>query len=121
MINNTKTWKPAFLPRGKKSIKIKWLFHRKSNSERNVIRHHAGLVSKGFTYVQGLQYGYSVATASYYTFHRFLPYLAILRKFTSLNMDVNNAFLNGKLTEELYLKVPQGFYMGYKECDCFLL
>lgn len=121
MIKMMGTWKPAFLPKGKKTVKTKWVFHRKVDSEGNVTRHRARLVAKGFSQTKGMDYDEVFAPVAKYTSLRFLLALKVLKNYSVLQLDVKNAFLNGILSEEIYLEVPHGVDLDKKSGNCFRL
>uniref|UniRef100_A0A2N9FB11 Integrase catalytic domain-containing protein n=1 Tax=Fagus sylvatica TaxID=28930 RepID=A0A2N9FB11_FAGSY len=82
----TGTWDLVDLPAGKSAIGCKWVYKIKTRSDGTVDRYKARLVAKGFTQEYGIDYE-----------ETFAP------------MDVKNAFLNGELTEEVYMQLPPGF------------
>ncbi|GKV44024.1 hypothetical protein SLEP1_g51255 [Rubroshorea leprosula] len=90
-------------------ISCKWVFRVKRNKEGRVERFKARLVAKGFH--QRLDFDY---------FNTFRPIikpvtirvvlsLAITQKWSIRQLDVNNAFLHGKLEEDLFMAQPPGF------------
>ena len=108
MIEKMGMWEPAFLPDGMKAVKTKWVFNRKMDDNGNVIKHRARLVAKGYSQTAGIDYDEVFAPVTKYTSLRYLLALKVLRKYTVLQLDVKNAFLNGTLTEEIYREIPSG-------------
>ena len=121
MIRKLKAWVPAFLPKGKKAIKSKWVFSRKYDAQGNVTRYRARLCPKGFTQVPGVDFTDVFAPVLRYTTLRTLMALKAVKKYHMKQVDVINAFLNGSLDEELFLELPEGVEINKQHGDCFLL
>jgi len=67
------------------------------------------LVAQGFTQIEGLDFGKTYApVARLESIWIFLAYAAHL-DFKLYQMDVKSAFLNGPLTELVYVEQPSGF------------
>lgn len=47
--------------------------------------------------------------------------LSVVRKYLIMKLDVNNEFLNGKLTRDLYPNLLKGMNLAEKEVGCFTL
>ena len=50
------TWKLCNLPKNKKSVRCKWVYKVKYNSDGTIERYKARLVAKGYTQTQGIDY-----------------------------------------------------------------
>ena len=72
-------------------------------------RYKARLVAKGFTRTYGLDYEETFAPLARLPTVRTLIALAALRQWKLFQMDVKNAFLNGDLSEEVYMQPPPGY------------
>lgn len=48
LIEKNKTWELVYLPQGKKSIGVRWVYKVKENPKGKVIKHKARLKKKGF-------------------------------------------------------------------------
>jgi hypothetical protein len=55
-LEETKTWELVDLPEGHKPIGCKWVFNRKRNENRKIVRYKARLVAQGFTQKPGVDY-----------------------------------------------------------------
>lgn len=67
------------------------------------MKYKAKLVAKGYRQVQGFDFQEKSVTV------RVILTLAISRKWHITQLDMNNAFLNGLLEEEVYMQQPRGF------------
>ncbi|MCO5552083.1 hypothetical protein L7F22_005593 [Adiantum nelumboides] len=109
------TWNLCPLPHNKKAIGCKWLYKLKFNKEGKVDRYKARLVAKGFAQQHGLDYDETYAPVAKMSSIRLLISLASIFKWKLKQMDVNNAFLNGLLEEEVYMQHPRDMVLQGKK------
>ncbi|GKV19316.1 hypothetical protein SLEP1_g29596 [Rubroshorea leprosula] len=76
----------------------------KTQSDGFVECYKARLVAKGFTQEYGIDYEETFALVSHLTSVRSLLVIAAMWRWKLFQMDVKNAFLNGDLEEEVYVK-----------------
>ena len=100
------TWKLLDLPKGKQPVGCKWIFTVKYKSDGRVERYKTRLVAKGFTQAYGIDYQETFAHGAKLHTMRVLLSLAVNLDWTLQQLDVKNAFLNGDLENEVYMKIP---------------
>ncbi|GKV53176.1 hypothetical protein SLEP1_g59714, partial [Rubroshorea leprosula] len=109
-LENTRTWDLVDLPAEKSLIGCKWVYKIKTRSDGSVERYKARLVAKGFTQEYGIDYEETFAPIARLTSVRSLLAIAAIRRWKLFQMNVKNAFLNGDLEEEVYMKPPPGLH-----------
>lgn len=82
----------------------KWVFRVKYNQDGSVQRHKARLVAKGFQQTPGLDYFETFSPVVKPSTIRVIFTLAITHHWDIQQVDINNAFLNGELQEEVFMK-----------------
>ncbi|GKD92844.1 copia protein, partial [Tanacetum coccineum] len=96
-------WTLVELPTGKRSIGTKWVFRNKKDERGIVIKNKARLVTQGYTQEEGIDYDEVFAPiARIEAIKLFLAYSSF-KDFVVYQMDVNSAFLYGKIEEEVYV------------------
>lgn len=103
------TWTLVDLPVGRKTIKTKWVFKLKKDTNGEVVRYKARLVAKGCSQRYGIDYEETFSPVARYGSIRYLLALAAKNGFGINQMDAVTAFLQGDLNEEIYTDQPQGF------------
>ncbi|GKV48371.1 hypothetical protein SLEP1_g55195 [Rubroshorea leprosula] len=107
-LEKTSTWDLVDLPTDKTLVGCKWVYKIKTHYDGSVERYKARLVAKGFTKEYGINYEETFAPIARLTTVCTLLAIAAVRKWKLFQMDVKNAFLNGDLEYEVYMKLPPG-------------
>ena len=75
----------------------------------NVHIYKAWLVAKGFRQVQGVDYDETFSPVAMLKSLRIILSIAAYFDYEIWQMDVKTTFLNGNLTEDVYIMQPEGF------------
>ena len=110
-LSKNHTWDLVTLPPGKSVVGCKWIYEIKTRSDGSIERYRARLVAKGFTEEYGIDYEETFAPIACISFVRALLTVAGASKWDIFQMDVKNTFLNGDLSEEVYMQPPPGLFV----------
>ncbi|KAE8693687.1 hypothetical protein F3Y22_tig00110794pilonHSYRG00085 [Hibiscus syriacus] len=103
------TWTLTTLPEDQTVVGCKWLFKVKSNSDGSVQRYKARLVAKGFSQIPGYDFKETFSPVIRFSTFNTILAIAVNNGWTLRHIDINNAFLNGDLLEDVYMQQPSGF------------
>nr|GFC44071.1 ribonuclease H-like domain-containing protein [Tanacetum cinerariifolium] len=103
------TWILVPKPAGVNMVRSMWLFKHKFHANGTFSHYKARLVANGSSQQQGIDvddtFSPVVKPATICT----VLSLAVSRKWPIHQLDVKNAFLNGNLSETVYMHQPPGF------------
>jgi hypothetical protein len=120
-LDKNEAWDLVELPTGRNPIGNKWLFKNTLNAKGKVEKYKAGLVEKGYSQVEGIDFGEIFSHVAKLTSIRFMLFVVAAFDFEIEQMDVKTSFLHGNLEEEIYMKQLEGYAMkGKKELICKL-
>jgi hypothetical protein len=102
-------WEPVERPKNHNVIGTKWVFHNKHNEDGLVVRNKARLVAQGYTQIEGLDFSATFAPVSRLEAIRILLAYACAHNIKLYQMDVKSAFLNGKISELVYVEQSPDF------------
>ena len=98
-----------------KLVKCKWVFKCKCGENGMVQRYKARLVAQGYSQRPGIDYDETFAPVVRFESIRSVIALAAHKNMKVHQMDIKAAFLNGELTEEVFMCQPEGFKQKGKE------
>lgn len=109
LVEENRTWEVSDLLDKQKAIGLKWVFKVKKDPEGRIVKHKARLVAKGYAQQQGVDFDEVFAPIVRLETVRVLLALAAQGGWEVYHMDVKSAFLNGDLSEIVYVQQPSGF------------
>nr|GEY98523.1 copia protein [Tanacetum cinerariifolium] len=99
-------------------IETKWVFRNKLDENVIISRNKARLVAQGYNQQKGIDYDETYAPITRLESIRILLAYACDLDFMLFQMDVKSAFLNGFISEEVYVAQPLGF-IDFEKPDYF--
>jgi hypothetical protein len=90
-------------------IGTKWVFKSKQREDGEVVRNKTRIVTQGFSQMEGLDFGETFAPVAHLEAIKILLAFAVSKRFKFYQMNMNNAFLNGVMQEEVLVRQPPGF------------
>jgi hypothetical protein len=102
------TWELVPRPAHAPVMGNKWVYRIKYNADGSVLKYKARLVGKGYTQVQGQNYNETYAPVPPMRVMRFMFAHSARYNHELENVDVETAFLNGDIEEEVYMMQPEG-------------
>jgi len=124
-IRKNKTWRLTDRPVGRRVLKGKWVFKVKEGLDKvgnNTTRDKAHLCFMGNRQIKGLNFNETLAPVAKFTTIRCILAMTAANGCELHRMDVNTAFLNGDLDEEVYMEQPNGYVdPTYPDKVCRLL
>nr|GEW99796.1 hypothetical protein [Tanacetum cinerariifolium] len=108
LICRNEVWDLVDLPPNGKTIGSKWLFKKKIDMDEAVHTYKARLVANGYTQTLRIDYEETFSPIADIRAIRILIAIAAFSDHEIWQMDVKTAFLNGYLSEEVYMEQPEG-------------
>jgi hypothetical protein len=106
------------VPSGEKIVPCKWVFRYKRNPAGQVIKCKARICLRG-DLMTGDEESY--APVSSWSSIRVFLVLSMMLNWVTISVDWNNAFIQAKLKEPMYMSTPRGFYNQYGKNGCLRL
>lgn len=107
-LEQNNTWSVVERDNNMHALSSKWVFSRKFLPSGEIDRFKARLVIRGFTQRPGLDYSETFAPVVHLESIRILFALITHYKLETIQFDIQTAFLNGQLDEEIYVQAPEG-------------
>ncbi|CAL5403117.1 unnamed protein product [Camellia sinensis] len=120
-IEENNTWELINLPKGHKSIGVKWVYKTKLNAQSKIEKYKARLVAKGYKQQLGIDYNEVFAPVARHDTIRLVIALAAQKSWPIFQLDVKSAFLHGDLQEEVYVDQPPGYVCQGNETKVYKL
>ena len=86
-----------------------WVSKTKFAADGSPLKYKARLVAEGYSHVHGIDYNETFAPVAKMDSIRLALAIAASKQWELHHMDVKCDFLNGDLTEYIYIQKPQGF------------
>jgi hypothetical protein len=109
------TWVLVQKPKDCNVVGCRWVLGIKRHADGSNERYKARLCAQGFTQEYGVDFEETYSPVAHFNSIRLFIAIAVWMKMEVEQMDVNTAFLNGDLEEEIYMKQPPGFEVKGKE------
>lgn len=107
------TWKLVPKPPDSNLVGCRWLFRVKCHTDGTVDKFKARLVAIGFNSILGVDYTETFSPVVKPTTIRLILSLALSNNWPLKQIDVNNAFLHGQLTEKVFMMQPAGLSISH--------
>ncbi len=108
-VDSNHTWKATVLPAGRKALKSKWVFKIKKDHLGREIKKKSRLTVKGYVQKEGVDYWETYSPVAKLISVRIFFAIAARLNMHLYQLDVNNAFLNAELKEDIFMEVPEGY------------
>ncbi|KAI3714876.1 hypothetical protein L6452_21836 [Arctium lappa] len=108
-----KVWNLVPRPYDKTVIGTKWVYRNKLDENGIVTRNKARLVAQGYRQEEGMDYDETFALVAWFEEIRLFLAYAVHKDFKVYQMDVKLTFLNGKLSEEVYVEQLPVHYINH--------
>ena len=105
---NNKTWELVPFSEGMNVVSNKWVFRTKYKADGTLDKFKARLVA-GFQQTVGVGFFKTYSPVFKESTIRVIFILAVTFGRAIQQIDVNNAFLNGDLQEQVFMEQPKGF------------
>ncbi|KAG8473296.1 hypothetical protein CXB51_035427 [Gossypium anomalum] len=115
-LHKNKTWDLVKLPKGKKTVRCKWVFKKKEGTPGvEEPKYKARLVAKGYSQVPGVDFTDVFSPVVKHSSIRALLGIVAMHDLELEQLDVKTTFLHGELEEDIYMQQPEGFTVSEKE------
>lgn len=108
-LQQLKVWRECEVKKGEKVVDTKWVFKLKYLPNGEVDKYKARLVAKGFSQIQGVNYFDTYSPVVAMDSIRYLINHALNNNLEIHHIDIDTAFLHSPLTEDVFIRLPDGF------------
>ena len=96
------------MPEGVKPLPLKWIYKLKKDLMNIILRYKARLVAQGFFQVFGVDYTDTYSPVAKFVSIRIFLAISVQLGLIIHTMDVDTAFLNADIDEDIWVKIPEG-------------
>lgn len=108
-LNSNQTWELVPRPPDTNVVGSKWIFRTKYKADGSIERLKARLVAQGFTQIPGFDFHSTFSPVVKAATVRVVLSLSVMHSWPLHQLDVKNAFLNGYISETIYMEQPPGY------------
>lgn len=108
-LEENSTWTLVELPADRKPISNRWVYRIKRRVDGEIDRYKARLVVRGFSQKKDIDYNESFSHVARFDTIRAMLSVSANEHLELAQFDVQTAFLNGILEEDIYMAQPEGF------------
>lgn len=112
---STGTWELGPLPENHRALSSKWIFKTKPDTTDTCFRLKARLVARGFEQKLGINFDETFTPVVKWSTLRLVIALSVALGWDLHHMDIVTAFLNGTLSDIVYMQQPPGFAVPRSE------
>ena len=96
-------------PRDHLVIGTKWVFRNNMDESGIIVRNKARLIAQGYSQEEGINFDKTFAPVARLEAIRMLLAFACFKDFKLYQLDFKSVFINGYITEEVYVEQPPNF------------
>ena len=115
-IKEKDVWTIQAPPPGRKVLPGRWVLSTKLNADGSIARYKARWVAKGFEQVEGLDYNVTFSSVVKTSSWKTLLALGTKNNMEMEHSDVETAYLESPITEEVWVEQPHCFEQGTGAC-----
>jgi len=108
-LGSNRTWSLVPFYSSMNVVGNRWVYRIKRRVDGSIECYKVPLVARGFTQQEGIDYSETFSSVIKQATVRLVFSIAVSQNWKIHQLDIHNAFLNGVLTEEVYMKQPPGF------------
>ena len=101
------TWEATTPPVDGRFVDTKWVLRKKRDENGNLVKYKARLTARGFTQIPGIDYDERFSAVVRTDTLRILLAHAIQHNLHTAQFDIESAYLNAPLEDEIYIKPPK--------------
>lgn len=106
---SNKTWEVVDRPEGVPLVGCRWVFDLKFDTDGSIKRYKARLVAQGYSQTLGVDYFETFAPVANSVSMRTLLALAAINNWNVRQLDIETAYLNAPVDEDIYMRQVPGF------------